>query len=70
MAVVKAVSFQEEVLKYAKEEAKEIFGDNLSAFITFLICNYKRNQPKHFDIDKELGEELGSCFKRIGDKEY
>lgn len=70
MAVVKAVSFQEEVIKYAKEEAKELFGDNLSAFITFLICTYKRNQQKHFDIDEELGEELEAHFKRIGDREY
>lgn len=66
MAVVKAVSFQPEVLEYGQEVANELFGKNLSIFITFLICSYRKNQPE-FNIkeDPELGEELKEIFKGI-----
>lgn len=70
MAIVKTLSFQEDVFKYAKEEAAEMFGNNLSAFVSFLICNYRRNQPKHFRLDEELGEELKECLMRVEDVEY
>ena len=46
MAVVKAVSFQSEVLKYGQKVADELFEKNLSIFITFLICSYRKNQPE------------------------
>jgi hypothetical protein len=59
MAVVKAVSFQEDVIKYGLEVSKELFRNNFSIFITFLICNYRKNQPEYnLKEDKELGEEL------------
>ncbi|SHJ13553.1 hypothetical protein [Clostridium magnum] len=65
-ATVKSVSFQPEVLNYALEVSKELFGDNLSIFITFLICSYRKNQPE-FDLkkDEELGEELQKMLKGI-----
>jgi hypothetical protein len=66
MAVVKAVSFQEDVIKYGLEVSKELFGNNFSIFITFLICSYRKNHPE-FELkeDKELGEELQGMFKGI-----
>ncbi|KZL94386.1 hypothetical protein [Clostridium magnum] len=66
MAVVKAVSFQEDVLKYGLDVSKELFGSNFSIFITFLICSYRKNQPE-FDLkkDAELGEELQEMLKGI-----
>jgi hypothetical protein len=70
MAIVKALSFQEDVFKYAKEEAEEMFGNNLSAFVTYLICNYRRNNPKRFKIDKELGEELKNQLIKVPDSQY
>lgn len=59
MAVVKAVSFQEDVLNYGLEVAKELFGNNFSIFVTYLICSYRKNNPE-FELkpDEELGEEL------------
>lgn len=66
MAVVKAVSFQEEVLKYGLGVAKELFGNNFSIFITYLICSYRKNQPEfNIEEDEELGEELQDLFKGI-----
>jgi hypothetical protein len=66
MAVVKAVSFQEDVIKYGLEVSKELFGNNFSIFITFLICSYRKNQPEfQLKEDKELGKELQGMFKGI-----
>ena len=70
MAIVKTLSFQEDVFKYAKGEATEMFGNNLSAFVTYLICDYRRKQPKHFKLDEELGEELKECLMRVKGVEY
>lgn len=66
MAVVKAVSFQTEVLEYGLGVAKELFGNNFSIFITFLICSYRKNNPQ-FELreDEELGEELKEILKGI-----
>jgi hypothetical protein len=63
-ATVKAVSFQPEVLEYALETSKELFGNNLSIFVTFLICSYRKNQPE-FELkeDQELEEELREILK-------
>lgn len=66
MAVVKAVSFQEDVLKYGLDVSKELFGNNFSIFITFLICSYRKNQPEfQLKEDEELGEELQKMFTGI-----
>lgn len=65
-AVVKSVSFQPEVLNFGLEEAKELFGDNFSIFITFLICSYRKNKPEYkVRFDKELGEEVMNCLEGI-----
>lgn len=66
MAVVKAVSFQQEVLNYGLKVSKELFGDNFSIFVTYLICCYRKNNPE-FELreDGELGEELRGLYKGI-----
>lgn len=66
MAVVKAVSFQPEVLDYGQKVANELFGKNLSIFITFLICSYRKNKIEiNLKEDEELGEELKECIKNM-----
>lgn len=66
MAVVKAVSFQTEVLEYGIEVSKELFGGNFSIFITYLICSYRKNSPEfEIKVDEELGDELKELLKGI-----
>ncbi|MCH5138203.1 hypothetical protein JMF89_13445 [Clostridiaceae bacterium UIB06] len=66
MAVVKAVSFQQDVLEYGLDVSKELFGNNFSIFVTFLICSYRKNQPE-FELkeDRELEEDLREILKGI-----
>ncbi|MFL0198553.1 hypothetical protein ACJDU8_23795 [Clostridium sp. WILCCON 0269] len=66
MAVVKAVSFHPDVIKYGLKVSEELFGNNFSIFVTFLICSYRKNQPEfNLKENKELGEELEGLFRGI-----
>lgn len=65
-AVVKTVSFQPDVLEYGLTVSKELFGDNFSVFVTYLICTYRKNNPEFKLVpDPELGEELKQYLIRI-----
>lgn len=66
MAVVKAVSFPSKVLEYGLEVSKELFGENFSMFVVFLICSYRKSKIEvNLREDDELSEELKECLNNM-----
>lgn len=67
-AKVIPISLQEDVSDFGHEIAKNMFGNNFSAFVTFLICNYRAQNnivTIKNDIKKESTNQFGSFLDNI-----
>lgn len=73
MRIKKTLSIQEDVLKKAEARAKEMFADNFSMYITFLINQDTKglkieedkqtsNNKKQVGLDEECGVALDNIL--------
>lgn len=73
MRIKKTLSIQEDVLKKAEARAKEMFADNFSMYITFLInqdtkglkieeCKQTSRGKKQVGLDEECGVALDNIL--------
>lgn len=73
MRIKKTLSIQEDVLKKAEARAKEMFADNFSMYITFLINQDTKglkieedrqisNSKKQVGLDEECGVALDNIL--------
>ena len=73
MRIKKTLSIQEDVLKKAEARAKEMFADNFSMYITFLInqdtkglklqdASEKEESKKNSGLDEECGVALDNIL--------